>query len=121
MVCAFEVDRDRVIGVRTQEGTIAAATTVVTAGAWSGGLLQSIGVALPVKPIRGQIALVTTDTPLLRRVIMMGKEYLVPRLDGRVLVGSTEEDVGFDCRATPAGVRGLLDSAIAICPALGNA
>jgi glycine oxidase len=121
MAYGFEVDGDRVIGIRTQEGRIAAANTVVTAGAWSGGLLQSLGTALPVKPIRGQIALVTTDTPLLRHVIMMGKEYLVPRLDGRVLVGSTEEDVGFECRATPAGISGLLDSAISICPALGQA
>jgi len=61
------------------------------------------------------------DTPLLRRVVMLGKEYLVPRLDGRVLVGSTEEDVGFDCRPTPAGIAGLLNTAISICPALGQA
>ena len=120
-VRGFEVDGERVLGVRTLDDFYPAETTVVTAGAWSGGVLQSLSVALPVKPIRGQIALLTTDTPLLRRVIMMGKEYLVPRSDGRVLVGSTEEDVGFNCRPTPAGIRGLLDIAISIAPALGQA
>jgi glycine oxidase len=120
-VSGFARVGERVIGVRTHESTLEAANTVVTAGAWSGGLLQSLGVTLPVKPIRGQIALMTLDSPLLRRVIMLGKEYLVPRLDGRVLVGSTEEDVGFDCRPTPAGIAGLLETAISICPALGQA
>lgn len=120
-VLGFDVDGDRVRGVHTAEASFAADTTVVTAGAWSGGVLQTLGVSLPVKPIRGQIALLTTDPPLLRRVIMMGKEYLVPRADGRILVGSTEEDVGFDCRPTPAGIRGLLDIAISIAPALGAA
>lgn len=117
----FDVEADRVLGVRTLDRFFPADTTVVTAGAWSGGVLQPLGVALPVKPIRGQIALLATDPPLLRRVIMMGKEYLVPRPDGRVLVGSTEEDVGFDCRPTPAGIRGLLEIAISIAPALGAA
>ena len=117
----FNVAGETVLGVRTLDRFFPAGTTVVTAGAWSGGVLQSLGVSLRVKPIRGQIALLATDPPLLRRVIMMGKEYLVPRTDGRVLVGSTEEDVGFDCRPTPSGIRGLLDIAISIAPALGSA
>jgi glycine oxidase len=120
-VCGFDTNGDRVTGVRTVDAAYAAGTTVVTAGAWSGGVLESLGVSLPVKPIRGQIALLATDPPLLRRVIMMGKQYLVPRLDGRVLVGSTEEDVGFDKRPTPQGIRGLLDIALSIAPTLGAA
>lgn len=120
-VCGFETANDRVLGVRTLDACFAAATTVITAGAWSGGVLQSLGVSLPVKPIRGQIALLASDTPLLHRVTMMGKDYLVPRPDGRVLVGSTEEDVGFDKRTTSDGIRGLLDAALAIAPALGRA
>ena len=120
-VVGFDRDDDRVLGVRTRDAAFAAGTTVITAGAWSGGVLESLGFALPVKPIRGQIALLATDTPLLHRIVMMGREYLVPRSDGRVLVGSTEEDVGFDCRPTPAGIRGLLDIALAIAPGLGSA
>jgi glycine oxidase len=122
-VIGFDRDGDRVLGARTLDTTFAAGTTVVTAGAWSGGVLDTLGVTLPVKPIRGQIALIASDpgAPGLRRIVMMGREYLVPRCDGRVLVGSTEEDVGFDCRPTPAGIRGLLEMAIAIAPSLGSA
>ena len=120
-VAGFEVEQDRVVGVRTSAGRCAAETTVVTAGAWSGGLLESLGVTLPVRPIRGQIALLATDTPQIQRVVMMGKRYLVPRPDGRVLAGSTEEDVGFDKRPTCDGIRGLLDMAAEIAPVLAQA
>ncbi len=120
-VVGFDRDGDRVLGVRTLDATFAAGSTVVTAGAWSSGVLESLGVALPVKPIRGQIALLATDRILLRHIVMLGREYLVPRLDGRVLVGSTEEDVGYDARPTPTGIHALLDMAIAIAPALGSA
>jgi glycine oxidase len=47
--------------------------------------------------------------------------YLVPRPDGRVLAGATEERAGFDCRTTEAGVRGLVDAAVALVPALAGA
>ena len=117
----FEKEADRIVGVRALGVSFSAENTVVATGAWSGALLESLGVSLPVKPIRGQIALVTCSPPLLDRVIMMGKEYLVPRPDGRVLVGSTEEDVGFDKRPTPHGIRHLLDTAIAIAPTLATA
>jgi glycine oxidase len=120
-VIGFLVTGDRVAGARTGEATFHAATTVVTTGAWSRGVLSPLGIELPVKPIRGQIALLACDVPQLRHIVMMGKQYLVPRPDGRVLVGSTEEDVGFDKRATPSGIRGLLDMALRVCPALGAA
>jgi glycine oxidase len=120
-VSGFILAGDRIGGAITLDRRFLAETTVVTAGAWTGVLLAPLRLSLPVKPIRGQIALLATDSPLIRRVIMMGKEYLVPRPDGRVLVGSTEEDVGFDKRATPLGIRRLLDRAITIAPPLGNA
>ena len=120
-VLGFELRGSRVVGVRTLGGQRSAAATVVTAGAWSGGVLSSLGSTLPVSPVRGQIALLHTDCPQLRRVIMMGKKYLVPRPDGRLLVGSTEERVGFDNRPTAAGIHELLQSAISIAPPLAKA
>jgi glycine oxidase len=120
-VIGFEREQDRILGVRTIDRRFDAATTVVTAGAWSGGVLHTLGVSLPVKPIRGQIALLNCEPPLLHRIIMLGKRYLVPRPDGRVLVGSTEEDVGFDSRPTPGGIRELLEVALRVAPALGSA
>src|SRR5262249_2356048 len=58
---------------------------------------------------------------LLRRVVMAGKRYLVPRPDGRVLVGSTEEDAGFDKRTTAGAVGELLNLAFSLVPGLAHA
>ena len=71
--------------------------------------------------MRGQIALLNTGCPLLRRIIEQGKRYLVPRPDGRVLVGSTEEDAGFDKRTTAGAIEGLLHFAFETVPDLAQA
>ncbi len=58
---------------------------------------------------------------MLRRIVEHGNNYLVPRDDGRILVGATEEDAGFDTRTTSEAVRDLIDEAIALCPVLAGA
>lgn len=80
----------------------------LAAGAWSGSLAARLGVAIDTRPIRGQIALLRLPTPVLRRVINVGLSYLVPRTDGRLLAGSTLEDVGFDASTTPETIDGLI-------------
>ncbi|MCI0680923.1 MAG: glycine oxidase ThiO [Gemmataceae bacterium] len=113
-------DGPRVRAVRTAAGDIAAATFVVAAGAWSDQLLATIGCRLGVRPVRGQIVLLHPDKPMLRHILLWGARYLVPRGDGRVLAGSTEEDAGFDKRTTAIGVQGLLELAIELVPALAQ-
>ena len=81
--------------VRTSVGDLPCGTVVVAAGAWSGQLLEPIGVHAPTPPFKGQIVLLRGERPLIRRIVEHGKNYLVPRDDGRVLVGATEENVGF--------------------------
>lgn len=112
----------RVVGVRTQHDEFHAAETIVAAGAWSTSLLAGLASdnSLAVRPVRGQIALLSTDVAL-THILDDGSRYLVPRGDGRVLVGSTMEYVGFDKRTTAEGVRSLLDLATRLCPALGKA
>jgi glycine oxidase len=117
----LERDGDRVIGVSTIEGQLTAGHYVIASGAWSDSLLQQVGWRPGIRPIRGQIALLNTGAPLVWRVLMHGKRYLVPRPDGRILVGATEEDVGFDKRTTAAAIRDLLDFAIALVPGLADA
>ncbi len=107
--------------VRTEEGSLSAGRFLVTAGAWTDGLLQSVGLRLGVRPVRGQIALLQTGEARPRPVLLRGKRYLVRRLDGRVLVGSTEEDAGFDARPTAAAIAGLLDFAAEVVPSLAGA
>ena len=81
---------------------------VLAAGAWTGELAESLGLAIDTRPIRGQIALLAFPEPLLSRVVNRGLDYLVPREDGRVLVGSTLEDVGFDRSTVAADIDRLL-------------
>jgi glycine oxidase len=111
----------RAAGVEHERGRIDAAVVVLAAGSWS---LLVEGHGLPagsVRPVRGQIAVLDTRPPLLSRVIFSGHGYVVPRPDGRVLCGSTMEEVGFEKAVTAEGIRHVLDVAIGIAPALARA
>jgi glycine oxidase len=100
----------RVTGLRLTDGdTVNAGTCVLAAGAWSEHLLEPLGQRPGVHPVRGQIVLFRRPVPAMSHVLMTGKRYFVPRDDGRVLVGSTEEpEAGFEKRPTAAGVAELL-------------
>lgn len=117
----FETAGGRVTAVATAEGPIPCGCAIIAAGPWSAGLLAPLGVHAPTPPVKGQIVLLRGDRPLLSRIVEHGRNYLVPRDDGRILVGATEEDAGFDTRTTSAGVRDLLDEAIRLCPVLAEA
>jgi glycine oxidase len=73
-----------------------------------------------VRPIKGQLLALRMDpaAPLIRHVVWMPKGYLVPRRDGRLLVGATVEERGFDDAITAGGVYGLLDAAWRTVPAI---
>jgi glycine oxidase len=120
-VQGFTTSGRRLTAARTAVGDFAADCVVLAAGAWSESLLAQVGWRPGIRPVRGQIALLNTRVPLFRRVILWGSRYLVPRPDGRVLVGSTEEDTGFDKRTTAAAVSELLRMAGALVPALADA
>lgn len=113
-------DGGRILGVETAGGPLKAGQTVVCAGAWSGELLAGIGVALPVRPVRGQMILFKAPPGLVERVILKDGRYLIPRGDGRVLAGSTLEEVGFDKRTTAEARDSLHASALSIVPALAE-
>ncbi len=111
----------RAVGVDHEAGPIEAERVVLAAGSWS---LQVEGHGLPpgsVRPVRGQIAVLDTRPPLLTHAIFSGHGYVVPRADGRILSGSTMEEVGFEKAVTAGGLRHVLDVAIGIAPALERA
>jgi glycine oxidase len=120
-VHGFERRGDRVTAARTGGGTLSADRFLVTAGAWSDALLEPVGVRLGVHPVRGQIALLGTGAPRFQRIVCQGKRYLVPRADGHVLVGSTEENAGFDKRPTAGAIADLLRFAVTLIPSLADA
>jgi glycine oxidase len=119
----FDRDGERITALRTGTGPMVAGRFLVAAGAWSEGLLEPVGWRPGTRPVRGQIALLNTSPPLLAngRVLAEGKRYLVPRPDGRVLVGSTEEDAGFDKRNTARAIGDLLAFALSLVPGLAGA
>lgn len=113
--------KDARAGVRTNTNTFQADLYCVAAGSWSGELLEPLGFSPAIEPIRGQIVLLQEQRPLLTRIIEQDRRYLVPRLDGRVLVGSTLERAGFQKQVTAQGIAELLAFATELCPALGSA
>ena len=118
---ALAVRGDTVTGVVTGTGFLEAGAVCVAGGAWSRALLSSVGAKIAVRPVRGQMVLLRTTGPIPRCVVNDGLRYVVPRDDGRVLVGSTEEEAGFDKRTTTDGVAGLLEFGRALVPSLGEA
>lgn len=119
-VHGFDVAGDRVRAVRTSAGALAAGRFLLTTGAWTDALLDELGWRPGIRPVRGQIALLNTGRLLIHRVLMSEKRYLVPRGDGRVLAGSTEEEAGFDKRTTAGAIRDLLDFAFGLVPGLAD-
>jgi glycine oxidase len=120
-VHGFERRGNQILAARTAGGTVGADRFLVAAGAWTDALLEQVGWRPGVHPVRGQIALLNTGRPLFRRILLQGARYLVPRPDGRVLIGSTEEDAGFDKRTTAGAIVGLLALAASLVPALADA
>ena len=117
----FEIRGDRVRAVRTSRGLLTADCVCVTAGSWTGGLAAKLGIAPAIKPIRGQMVLASSPRPIISRIVNEGSRYLVPRADGRLLIGSTEEDVGFDRGTTAGAVSDLLRFAFDLVPDLETA
>jgi glycine oxidase len=114
----------RVRGVVLADGTsLAAEQVVVAAGPWSGhvrGLPEAAGV--PVRPVKGQILALRdpSGAGLLSRVLRMQPGYLVPRGDGRYVLGATMEERGFDTTATAGAVFELLRDAIELVPGVSE-
>ena len=117
----FETAGRRVVAVRTSSGRFAAGQVCITTGSWSRPLAGRLNVAVSIKPVRGQIALLAPRVPVLRRIVNEERRYLVPRADGRVLVGSTEEDVGFVKRTTAEAIADLVRFAMELVPVLAEA
>lgn len=108
------VDSGEARGVIAGGERIEADVVVLAAGPWSGGTASGIDLPVappPVRPIKGQLLAIQMDPddPLLRHVVWAPRAYLVPRLDGRLIVGATVEERGFDDKITAGGLYALLD------------
>lgn len=117
-VTDLRVRGGRVAGVLTTRGEYAAEVVVVAAGAWSGRLLAGLGIRPEIRPVRGQMLLFKGAPGRVSRIILGERHYVIPRRDGRVLVGSTMEEVGFDTSTTAAAREELLAAAFRLVPGL---
>lgn len=112
---------ERITGIRTPSGTFRAEKFVIAAGTWTTGLLADLGWQPAMKPIKGQIVLLTPEQQALKHILLVNHQYLVPRQDGRILIGSTEEDVGYDKNTTEEASIKLRSFAARLIPSLAEA
>ncbi|HTQ34231.1 MAG TPA: glycine oxidase ThiO [Stellaceae bacterium] len=120
-VAEVVIEAGRARGVETARGRVDADIVVLAAGAWSreiGGIPAAH--QPPVRPIKGQMLAVQMDpqAPLLRHVVWLPRAYLAPRLDGRLVIGATVEERGFDTSLTAGGLFALIEGAWRGLPAI---
>ena len=146
-VLAVEVADGKAWGVRTSKTRFAAGVVVNCAGAWAGQIAFEVkggagipeagkigqsgaavptqapdGPAIPTRPVKGQmLCVIMPQRELIRHVIRTPDVYLIPRSDGRLLVGATQEEAGFDKRTVPETIQKLHQAALDIVPKLANA
>ncbi|MBX7218777.1 MAG: glycine oxidase ThiO [Blastocatellia bacterium] len=117
------IERDRVTGVEVGLERWSAPVVVNAAGSWAAQMPREL-LRLPqasVRPIRGQMLALDMQPPtLLRHVIRTEQAYLVPRRDGRLVIGATVEDGGYEKTVTAGGVAALLNGAIEVVPRLAQ-
>jgi glycine oxidase len=111
--CVF-VSGDRAIGVQTERTSYSAGTVVNCAGAWAGTVPPH---QFPVRPVKGQM-LAVVQGPALRHVVRSDKVYVVPRSDGRLVIGSTLENTDYNKDINVNTIQSLFQAAVELLPGL---
>ncbi len=118
---ALEVrlNEGKACGVRTNKTSFSAGMVVNCAGAWAG---QFSPCPIPTRPVKGQmLCLIMPQREMVRHVVRTPAVYLIPRSDGRMLIGATAEESGFDKRTVPETIQELRQAALDIVPKLSEA
>ncbi|MBF0255774.1 MAG: glycine oxidase ThiO [Gammaproteobacteria bacterium] len=115
------LEGDRVTGVKTPTADFHADQVLLCAGAWTGQLIDAALQQPPIRPVRGQMILFRAQPATLQRICLFDGHYCIAREDGRVLMGSTLEEVGFDKSTTATARAELQQRALARFPCLAQA
>ena len=118
----------RAAGVRTSHATYLGGLVVNCAGAWAG---QIEPIKIPTRPVKGQMVCLVPQNavpqsdvphpaPLIQHVVRTPAVYIIPRSDGRILLGATVEEAGFDKRVAPEVIQQLYHAGIETAPALSS-
>lgn len=119
---SLTIARGRLAGVETSRGFVGTEKVVIASGAWS-SMLKAEDKALPglrIEPVRGQMLSFTAKPQVTGHVVYSPRGYIVPRSDGRLLAGSTIENVGFDKRVTDEGMQSIMTAAVEISPQVSS-
>ena len=106
---------------KTSHATYSAGVVVNCAGAWAAEIAP---ISIPTRPVKGQMVCVVpqaaprTHGPLIRHVVRTPEIYIIPRSDGRILLGATVEDVGFNKQVDPDTIKRLFHEAANVAPIL---
>ncbi|EIC20097.1 glycine oxidase ThiO [Thiorhodovibrio frisius] len=121
-VIDLRVHEGQARGVRTTAGQLPAHRVVVCAGAWTAQLIERLGAAPKIRPVRGQMMLFFAKPDQIRQLTLYRERYIIPRQDGRVLIGSTrEEEAGFSKTTTSQAKEELYRFAVELYPLLKRA
>ncbi len=113
-------EQEHIIGVKTSRGVFPCDDIVLAAGAWSGVLARRFGIDLPVEPIKGECFSVIAHKLPIKRTIFSHGCYVVPKSGGRMIIGASVKEAGFDKRLTLDGIQKLTERAVRLIPELKN-
>ena len=119
LVIETQAGQKRIVGATTTRGDVRAQTVIVAAGSWSSLLAFDDGHPLnqiEIEPVRGQMVAVEMPAPAARHNIYSCRGYVIPRLGGVLIAGSTTEHSGYDKRVTAGGVASIIERAAEILP-----
>ncbi len=109
-VLAIAMAEGKAVGVLTSKTQFGADVIVNCAGAWAA---EIIPLGFPTRPVKGQmLCVVMPEKEFVRHVIRTPEVYLIPRSDGRMLIGATQEEAGFDKRTVPETIQKLRQAAL---------
>ena len=119
---SLRMERGRVTGVETSRGRLSAPVVILASGAWTSLIPWADKRLTPVRiePVRGQMLCFEAAGRPAHHVIYSPRGYVVPRLDGRLLAGSTTEHAGYDKRVTGQGLQTIIAQAMEIAPVIGE-
>jgi glycine oxidase len=112
------IEKHSVTGVRTINQTLNGDSVCIAAGAWAKNILHKLEKKPDISPVKGQMLLLQSTPDLVNYIVLKDSHYIIPRKDGRILVGSTLEYVGFDKSTTVKARSELLEIAYSILPKL---
>jgi len=115
-------DKDQVIGVQTRNETIKTKEIIICSGAWTNKIKNIEIKEVPIRPVKGQMVCLKMpkNISLLKHILWRENVYLVPRDNSDLIIGATEEEMGFDKSLTAGGIYNLLKIAREVLPAIEN-